>query len=461
MKKSIVMLGIGTFILSLIALYNGYPLVVSDTGMYLLSGFESFVPYDRPVTYGLFIRLFSLGTTAWTVVLIQNLITAFVMLEFLRLFFGTKKNFALIYFVTMFVLAMLTGIAWYSNQLMADFLAPITILSLYILLKENNLGVISKISLIAIILFSMVSHFSHLMIASILLSIIGVSWLFSKQLKNILSPKRLLVVAIIVFSGWVVLPTINYSVEKKFFISNGSHVFLMAHLNDAGILKKFLDENCSNSEYKNCKLCDFKDSLPVDLAEFMWSSGIVERTGGWYDSKEEYNKIIYATLKKPRFLLLNLYRSFTYGLIQLTRNDVGYNLTPYTQGSAPFEHISERLPDETNSYLNSKQNKWKGMGLNFETLNTVHQTILLLSVIFLIGIFATSIKSKIDTQTKYFLIFALLAIVINSFFTAGLNAPCERFQARVVWLFPMAIALVFSKNYEMIIGYFRKKVDKN
>ena len=181
---------------------------------------------------------------------------------------------------------------------------------------------------------------------------------------------------------------------------------------------------------------------------------------GWENSKEEYDKIINATLKSPRFLALNIYRSATYGLIQLTRNEIGYNLTPYTQGSAPFEHISERLPYELNQYLNSKQNKWKGLGLNFVTLNTINQIILLLSVFIGLWLFLSPIKSQIDTQTKLFLVFAFLAIVINSFFTAGLNAPCERFQARVVWLFPLAISLVLSINYQTIIRFLKTKTNK-
>ncbi|NTV83243.1 MAG: hypothetical protein HGA23_02950, partial [Bacteroidales bacterium] len=49
----------GSVILSIIGLYNGYPLVYSDTGTYIASGLQEFVPNDRPMIYGLFIKLFS------------------------------------------------------------------------------------------------------------------------------------------------------------------------------------------------------------------------------------------------------------------------------------------------------------------------------------------------------------------------------------------------------------------
>jgi len=58
--KIILVLCIGTLILSLIGLYNGYPLVYSDTGTYIYSGFDKFIPLGRPVTYGLFLSFFYL-----------------------------------------------------------------------------------------------------------------------------------------------------------------------------------------------------------------------------------------------------------------------------------------------------------------------------------------------------------------------------------------------------------------
>jgi hypothetical protein len=43
------------------AIWNGYPLVFLDTGTYVASGFERFVPRDRPLAYGFFIRHSSLA----------------------------------------------------------------------------------------------------------------------------------------------------------------------------------------------------------------------------------------------------------------------------------------------------------------------------------------------------------------------------------------------------------------
>ena len=376
--KTLINLGIGTMILMIIGLYNGYPLVYSDTGTYIYSDFDKFIPFDRPITYGLFIKFFSLRYSLWFVIIVQNLLTAFVIHELLKTLNINKNRFTYIYLSILTFLMLFTGISWYSNQIMPDFFAPIFILVIYILLKNENLSWYLKVILYLIIVFSLITHLSHLMIGSVLIVFMVILKYTLKQYFYDIPIKKIISVTIIVFFSWLILPGINYVVEKKFILSKGSHVFLMAHLNDTGILEKFLKENCSNNEFEDCKLCEYKDSLPNNLGSFIWSSNIIENTGGWINSKDEYNKIITATLKSPKYLFLNICKSLNYGLIQLTKNEIGQGLSAYNHGSPPYGQIHWRFNDELNNYLNSRQNKWNGVNLKKDTLNTIHLLILIL-----------------------------------------------------------------------------------
>ncbi len=450
----------GTIILSIIALYNGYPLVYSDTGTYIYSGFEKFIPLDRPVTYGLFLRYASLGLSGWFVILVQNFITAFVIFSTLHLFDIDRKFFSKAYYSILLFLVLFTGIGWYSNQLMPDFFAPLTILIFFILCKRKNLLDFQGIMLIFIFILSLTTHFSHLLIGSILI----ISTLVAKKNSTLLidiSLKRIIVVASIVLLSWFILPSINYLIEKKFVLSKGTHVFLMAHLDDTGILKKFLDEKCSETEFKDCKLCNYKDSLPTDLASFIWSGDVLNKSGGWIESKTEYDKIIKATLTNPGYLILNIYRSITYGLIQLTKNEIGEGLSAYVEGSPPYGQIYWRFNDERNNYLNSRQNHWNGVELNRDLVNTIHVMLLVISLFILILLFSGPLSEKIDKTQRMFLLFILFSIVLNSFVTAGLNSPCSRFQARVVWLLPFALLIIGVKNFSNIKQSYRSTFKQN
>ncbi len=449
--KKLIALGIGTLILSVIGLYNGYPLVYSDTGTYIYSGYDKFIPFDRPITYGLFLKFFSFDCSTWFVIIFQNLITSFVIYEVLKIFFAKSRNFNKLYYVILFFLVITTGIGWYSNQLMPDFFAPLTILVFYTLMLGKNISSYTRAILCLILIYSLITHFSHLVIGStLLIVVISLKVILKQSLKHI-SFKRLYFIAAIIFSSWFILPGVNYLAEKQFVLSKGSHVFLMAHLNDTGILEKFLKENCSSKEFKDCRLCNYKDSLPIDIASFIWSSNILTNTGGWENSKDEYNKIITETLKQPKYLFLNIYRSITYGFIQLTKNEIGQGLTAYNEGSAPYGQIHWRYHNELNNYLNSRQNKWNGVNLKFDILNTFHLILIILSIFLVLILFTSSIRLKINPNTLEFIIFVIVAIIINSFITAGLNSPCERFQARIVWLLPLSIMILIVYNYEILI----------
>jgi len=296
------------------------------------------------------------------------------------------------------------------------------------------------------------SHFSHLLIGLFLISILTLGKFLFKDILTPIAFSRILIISSIVIASWISLPIINYIVEKKITFSKGNHVFLMAHLNDTGILKKILDENCSNPEFKDCKLCQYKDSLPTDLASFIWTSKILSQTGGWFDSEKEYNKIIATSIKKPKYLILNIYKSITYGFIQLAQINIGQGVTAYNKGSAPYGQIYWRFNHELNNYLNSKQNIFNGINLKSDTLNLMHRILIIFSFVVLIFILSNYKLNLFESYSLIFLIFVIVSIFLNAFLTAGLNSPCDRFQSRIIWLLPLAITIFIIKNHKILFN---------
>lgn len=452
MKETFKALGfifLGAFVLSFIGLYNGYPLVYSDTGTYLYSGFDMFVPNDRPISYGLFCYFFSFKTSAWLIVIFQNLITSYFIYLFSGLYkFKWNKNY--IFLGLIILLTFTTAIGWYSNQLMPDFFTPIIIIGFILILFVKN----SKKNLLVssiITLFAITTHFSHLLIYTSLAVVAAIYFLIKKQTQL---KKGLYINLAIAGISWFTIPTINYIVEDNFVSSKGSHVFLMSHLCGTGILEDFLKQKCDTDEYKDCKICEFKDQLPRDPATFIWSTEIVEQCGGWEGSKEEFEKVIAGTLKDPNFLALNIFRSTTYGLAQLTHNKVGEGLTPYIEHSAPYGQIHWRFNNEINDYLMSKQNAWGGQNLRFDLINALQSLLLFICLVVLLIIL--NLRQKIETNLLFILLIILAGIIINSFITAGLNTAYPRYQARVVWLLPLTLILLVGKERNLFIQAIKK-----
>lgn len=440
----------GAFILSFIGLYNGFPLVTSDTGAYIWSGFERVIPGDRPIVYGLFIQLVSMGFSLWFVLFVQNLLTAYVLYELLQIWEIKKSRFVVYYVLMLTFLVFFTGIGWNTSLLIADVFTPILLITLFILVVRPPRHKVKLVFFYCLLLFCCIVHFSHLLIALFALLTLMVYKRYWSTIKSVYTYKSCLLAIAISSLAWLVIPFINYTVEGEFRLSKGSHIFLMAHLVDNGILQQFLNENCDTEEYKDCSLCLHKDSLPTNFSDFMWGGKVFKETGGWLNSEEEYNKIINGTLSQPKFLLLNFYKSFTYGAQQLMRNEIGQGISVLGEGSAPYEHIKKNFPNELNNYMNGKQNQWGGIVLKRDNLNQFYKLLLIGSLLVFFALIFSSLWTKLDRVSKLFVCFTLAGIVLNSFLTAGFNSPTERFQARITWMFPMAILLLLGQNFKTI-----------
>ena len=61
------------------AVWNGYPLVFADTGTYLTQAIHHYAGWDRPIFYSLFMFPLHATVTVWPVVIVQALITAYVL----------------------------------------------------------------------------------------------------------------------------------------------------------------------------------------------------------------------------------------------------------------------------------------------------------------------------------------------------------------------------------------------
>lgn len=438
----------GAILLQLVAFYNGFPLVYSDTGTYIYSGFDSFVPKDRPIFYGLLIKWFSLKKSLWGVVFIQNLLTSFVVFEFSKLIHS--KLSAIQYIGITFFLVCLTSIGWYSNQIMPDFFAPLLVLAIVWFLLVRKSHWFKKSLMVFIILAANLSHFSHLFLTSFLVIIISLFYLLCKRKDSLVFfyelKSKLFLLAIITIFSWILVPSIHSFYGGGFRLSKGSHVFLVAHLNEKGILKEILDKHCDTPTLENCSLCNDKNELPKDIDGFIWSGTFLERHGGWDESEEQFSKIIRLSLSSPHLLASNIFYSFVYGFAQLPHIEIGEGLTAYNDHSAPYGQIAWRFPYELNSYLNSKQNNYNGVNLTFDSLNIFHWILQFISIFLILFILANKERIKITKQHIWLIYFLGISILGNSLVTAGLSAPYTRYQSRVMWIIPLLV-LLFLFHY--------------
>lgn len=426
------------------ALYNQFPLVYSDTGTYLLSGFENWLPNDRPIFYGWFIRVASLNYwSIWLVVVLQSWLLSYAINLLLSHFF--KKPLYLTILIAL-PLSILTGAGWYASQLMPDVFIAIGSISLCNLLLaadwKNSRSIIS----IGLVVLSSLSHLSHILV-------FVVFGLFCLLLfKHTSLAKRLSLLALPLVAA-LALAFTNYTYLGTFQLSNGSSIFLTGKLIDSGLLKPFLDRNCDDSHYV---LCSYKEDLPSDSRSFLWNGDSpLAKTGGWENSNKAYQKMLwdfFTDWKDIAGFTLDFFKS---GTIQLTQNSIGSGLISdwyASESSPPYAGISKAFPNQINPYLQSRQNTnlWN-QGLSFTSLNFINYTLIVLSVTWLLYLWLFN-SSPLNTNQKVLLKSILALVLINALVTGGLANVYDRLQARISWLLILLGFILYAPSIKKLLS---------
>jgi len=119
------------------AIYNGYPLVYSDTGTYISSGFSGVVPVDRPIIYGWFVRYMSLSHSLWFVLLAQAVTVFFEIYMVARRFISGNTVF--IAMLITCILSFTTGLSNYTSQIMPDIFSALSIMGFAVILTAERM----------------------------------------------------------------------------------------------------------------------------------------------------------------------------------------------------------------------------------------------------------------------------------------------------------------------------------
>ena len=422
-----------TLVLMAPAFYNGYPLVYSDSGTYIQSGMQWELPIDRPLVYGLFIKITSLGFSLWNVIFFQCLIVAYTLLMTVRLVSNMHPKFYQQFLFGLIFLVAFSGLGWYSSQLMPDIFTAVAILALFLLLQYSKTALKHRIILSFILVFSITTHFSNLLIILVLFALL---FALSKLgfVKYLLQFRLFL---LLLLSCPISTSLLNYTVSGSFAVSKSAHVFLMGRLLDSGVLGSFLNDKCGQHDYI---LCPYKDSLPIDSRALLWDGNSpLAKQGGWEATAKPYRKIIFGVMTSPKHCFLWAYNSTTAAFSQCFQNTIGSDLVNdwyATPNSPPYRQIDKHFGHELNPYLQSRQNinLWK-QGLDFRFLNQVYYLLLVLSVLLLIaGWSYPSYWGPLSTELKLLLLICILGIFFNAFFTAALANIYDRLQGRVSWL---------------------------
>ena len=413
------------------ALWNGYPILFSDTGALLEMSLEPTMGWDKPWVYPPFMHLFHWRQSLWGVVVAQAVLLSAALWAAAPLaqtdlhpspppagqvaaqpapgleegWVGLSARHVLV----CAVLAAGTAAPWFVSLLMPDFFTAMTVLCLVLLARKASWAW-AAIGAVAI-----ASHLSHLPLAAACIVTLGVlhgRW-----------PWR---PGVALAGAIAILLTTNVIGYGRLTLSPHGSVFALARLIGDGPGRWYIDRVCPEA---GLKLCAWQGRLATDSDGFLWEPyGPLWDRALWGDAfgpvalAPEASRLVPAIIAAyPGPVLIAALRNTA---AQLIRVQVGDTLVPDWLDDAVVPKLALYFPAaELARYRAGRQAR----GILHPPpvpLQLAPLAIGLVGTVLLLGIRRYRPLAGV----------VLVALVANAASTGALSAPHDRYEARIAWL---------------------------
>ncbi|MGH6872036.1 MAG: hypothetical protein ACREHE_11075 [Rhizomicrobium sp.] len=417
-------------ILLSVALWNGFPIIFYDSGAYLLQGLGGAFVEERSPVYSLFLPLTLAPLSLWLTVIAQAAMTAFVMAETARVLAPRMR--VSVFLAIAAALAAATGLPWYAGQIEPDCFTAVLVLAFYLLLfHSRTLSRDRRIALFLIAALAIACHPSHLVLAAGLVVAALLYRLLARRGAPDWPRAHPALPVLSLALGVILILAANFAYTGQVFISRAGPVFVFARLVQDGIVMRLLEDTCPQSHYR---LCAYKDDLPRTADQWLWDKYTpFKELKGFAGTTAESERIIFDSVK--RYPMMHLRTALADTWRQFGEFRTGDQLEP--QEWALYPTFKAFVPRQVDAYMSARQQRGE---FDFDRWNAVHVLVGWTSIAMIAWLLAFFLLTGRHRQTV-FLGFVLVALVGNAAVCGALSNPHDRYQSRVVWIAPFALAV--------------------
>lgn len=417
------------------ALYNGFPLLFSDSGEYFARSVVLQVPEYRTFGYSVWLAIAWPGASLWAGVVAQSFLLGALVWQLARVVvpgFGTSARL-----IALAAVAALTAGPWVASQMMPDVFAPVTVIAVYLMvLHWQALSVAARTLCVVGLAIGVTTHATHLWIAVGLLgAFAALAWARKRWLWRGIA-RALGTVA----TGAACLVAVNYAQTGSVFFSRGGHVYLMAHLIDTGLAQRLLRERCPDAGYA---LCPYQAQISASAADFIWKVEVnVAVLGGWSRSNGEAERVLRDVIR--RYPLEYGASLVAYTARQFAALNTFDGLSSYADTWYVANFISHFLPNQEHDFRSAAQQH--GAFTGTRTIPSLHAGVFWLAVAASLWLLVswTRRRSPGDDPAGMLLLTVWLVLLGNAAMCANVSGVFDRYQTRVAWLLPLAVALAVA-----------------
>lgn len=426
------------------ALWNAYPITFHDTGGYIAQFSEPVPANGRASPYGLFLLGLKLNLHFWPAIVAQSLIVIALIAETGRSLLALRgAGLALFTGAVTVLLVLVTGIAWYSAQLLPDILAPSAVLALFLLIEgRQRRGLAGQLGLGLVIAFAAATHTGT--VALLLGLVLGTALVMA--LAALFRASRawgrgrigalgagVLALAL----GALAVPVTNKIAFDQFRFTPGGDVFLFGRLVQDGIASRYLADHCPDA---TLKLCEYQaalyepDGRQMGNDSFLWWGGSpLYKIGGWDEAGPELARITRdSLLLYPDLHLKAAWHSFARQIFLIGTGD-GLNDTHWHTRWVFEKYFPEELAPFDAAFQRSG-------AIPFDSLDMVNIPVGLGAMALLPVIAGLFFALRLPGPAR-FAAFVGVALVGNAFICGVLSNPHDRYESRLVWLAVLAVVV--------------------
>jgi hypothetical protein len=402
------------------ALWNGYPLLQSDTGGYLARWYEGYLVPSRSTVFGLYLH-YGEPTYFGLNLAIQALATMWTLQMTLRVF-GLAKPWRL--FSLCLVLSLTTALPWLASMLLTDIFAGLSVLSLFLLVfYGDKIFGVEKAALFVLTAFAAASHSATM---AVLLGLCCVGWIVRPFLRGRIAATSLAQGTLTILAGAIMLLSTNFALSGQLAWTPGGYGIAFARMLEDGIVTRYLQDHCPAQHFK---LCPYRDNLPETADDFLWSHETVfNKLGRFTGMDSEMGYIaVHALAEYPLWQAEAALMATGEQLLEVaTGENTDPPTTPHTHGI-----IRRYLPEQLKLMNAARQQT--GF-ITFGPINLIHVPVALISTASILAILIVAVFRRRMDGVTLLMATVFLAVLGNAFICGVISGPHDRYGSRLVWI---------------------------
>jgi hypothetical protein len=415
------------------ALWNGYPVLQSDTGGYLARWYEGYLVPSRSTAFGLYLH-FGEHTYFWLDLAIQALATMWILQLTLRVF-GLAKPWRL--FGLCLILTLTTALPWLTSMLLTDIFAGLSVLSLFLLVLHGDKT--SRSEKAALFVFTAFAAATHSATMAILLGLCCVGWIARPFLRERIAATSLAQGTLTIVAGAVMLLSANFALSGQVAWTPGGYSIAFARMLQDGIVTRYLNDHCPTQHFK---LCPYRDTLPETADDFLWSrESVFNKLGRFAGMSDEMGYIaVHALAEYPLWQAEEALMATGEQMIEVA---TGENTDPPTTAHT-YGIIHRYLPQQL-KLMNAAQQQ-TGF-ITFGPINLIHVPVALISTALVFAMLIVAAVRRRTEDVTLLVATVALALLGNAVICGVISGPHDRYGSRLVWIATCTLGIAAMKRF--------------